>query len=182
MAAIGVDPDAFERFYREQVRAVEAFVARRVDDPHAVADLTASVVVAAIESAGSYRPGRGEPRDWLVGIAWNVVMGERRRTAREWRAVSRLRGRDLLDDTDVDALEERIDAERAARDLWTDLCQLPASERAVLELVALDGMTVGEAASALGIGAMAARVRLHRARRTMRNAAASESGLWEVSS
>jgi RNA polymerase sigma-70 factor, ECF subfamily len=182
VGAIGVDPDAFERFYRSHVRAVEAFVARRVDDPYAVADLTASVFVAAIESAESYRPGRGEPREWLLGIAWNVVMGERRRTAREWRAVSRLRGRELLEDADVDALERRIDAERLARDLWADLGRLPASERAVLELVALDGMSVGEAASALGIGAVAARVRLHRARRAMRNAAASKSGVWEVSS
>ena len=182
VGAIGVDPDAFERFYRAHVLAVEGFVARRVGDPQAVADLTANVFMAAIESAESYRPGRGEPRSWLLGIAWNVVMDERRRSAREWGAVARLRGRELLEDADVEALEARIDAERAARALWDDLGRLPASERVVLELVALDGMSVGEAARALGIGAVAARVRLHRARRAMRAAAVSETGVWEVSS
>jgi DNA-directed RNA polymerase specialized sigma24 family protein len=39
----------------------------------------------------------------------------------------------------------------------------------VLELVALDGLSVGEAGRALGIGAVAARVRLHRARARLRS-------------
>lgn len=182
VATIGVDPDAFERFYRSHVAAVEGFVARRMDDPFVVADLTANVFVAAIESAESYRPSRGEPRAWLFGIAWNVVMGERRRGAREWRAVARLRVRDLVEDDDLEMLVGRIDAERAARDLWTRLAQLPASERAVLELVALDGLSMSEAASALNIGLVAARVRLHRARRAMRCGSASAGERWEVSS
>jgi RNA polymerase sigma factor (sigma-70 family) len=182
VATIGVDPDAFERFYRAYVVAVEGFVARRVDDPFVVADLTASVFVAAIESAEAYRPSRGEPRAWLFGIAWNVVMGERRRGAREWRAVARLHGRDMVEDDDLETLLGRIDAARAARDLWAGLARLPASERAVLELVALDGLSVGEAGRALDIGPVAARVRLHRARRTMRSGSASAGELWEVSS
>lgn len=179
---IGVDPDAFERFYRSHVTAVEGFVARRVDDPFVVADLTASVFVAAIESAESYRASRGEPRAWLFGIAWNVVMGERRRGAREWRAVARLRARELVEDDDLEALLGRIAAEHAARDLWARLAELPAGERAVLELVALDGLSIGEAARGLGIGVVAARVRLHRARKAMRGGSGSASGLWEVSS
>jgi len=39
----------------------------------------------------------------------------------------------------------------------------------VLELVALDGLSAGEAGQALGIGAVAARVRLHRARRRLQS-------------
>ena len=39
----------------------------------------------------------------------------------------------------------------------------------MLELVALDGLSVSEAGQALGIGAVAARVRLHRARRRLRS-------------
>jgi RNA polymerase sigma-70 factor (ECF subfamily) len=68
-AEISSDPDAFERFYRRHVEAVERFVARRVSDPCLVADLTADVFVAAIDSAGAYRRSRGEPRAWLFGIA-----------------------------------------------------------------------------------------------------------------
>lgn len=169
LVAIASDPDAFERFYREHVEAVQCFVARRVDDPYLAADLTADVFVAVIESAGSYRRSRGEPVAWLYGIARNVVAGERRRKARELRMAARVRGRELVDGDDLVALHERIDGESAARALFGELRLLAAGERAVFELVALDGLSVGEAGRALGIGGVAARVRLHRARRRLRS-------------
>ena len=168
MAEIASDPDAFERFYREHVEAVQRFVARRVGDPYLAADLTADVFVAVIESAGSYRRSRGEPVAWLFGIARNVVADERRRTAKELRTAARIRGRELVDEDDLASLHERIDRESAARALYQELRLLPTGERAVLELVALDGLSAGEAGKALGIGAVATRVRLHRARRRLR--------------
>jgi RNA polymerase sigma-70 factor, ECF subfamily len=78
-----------------------------------------------------------------------------------------VRGRELVDEDDLVALHERIDAEATARSLYQELGLLSAGQRAVLELVALDGLTVGEAARALGISQVAARVRLHRARRLL---------------
>jgi DNA-directed RNA polymerase specialized sigma24 family protein len=44
---------------------------------------------------------------------------------------------------------------------------LPEGERAVLELVSVDGLTVAEAAAALNIRQVTARVRLHRARQAL---------------
>ena len=169
LAEIASDPDAFERVYRRHVEAVQRFVARRVNDPGLAADLTADVFVAMIESAGSYRRSRGEPVAWLYGIARNVVADERRRNARELRTALRVRGRELVDQDDLAALNDRIDREAAARALYHELARLPAGDRAVLELVAVDGLAVSEAGRALGIGAVAARVRLHRARRRMRD-------------
>lgn len=169
LAEIATDPDTFERFYREHVEAVQRFVARRVDDPYLAADLTADVFVAAIESAGSYRRSRGEPAAWLYGIARNVVAGERRRNAKELRTAARVRGRELVDEDDLATLHERIDRESSARTLHRELGALPAGERAVFELVALDGLSAGEAGQALGIGGVAARVRLHRARRRLQD-------------
>jgi RNA polymerase sigma factor (sigma-70 family) len=166
---IASDPDVFERFYREHVEAVQRFVARRVDDPYLAADLTADVFVAAIESAGTYRRTRGEPVAWLFGIARNVVAGEHRRNAKDARRAARVRGRELVGEDDLAALHARIDAEAAARSLYRELDQLSPGERAVLELVFLDGLTVADAARALGINPVAARVRLHRARRSLRD-------------
>lgn len=165
---IGGDPDAFEAFYRAHIEAIQRFVARRVDDPYLAADLTADVFLAAIESAHTYRPGRGSPTGWLYGVAHNVVAAERRRQARELRAAGRLSGRRLLEADDLARLEERIDAEAQARELYRAMNRLPGSERAVLELTALEGLTVSEAAQALRITPVAARVRLHRARRKLR--------------
>lgn len=164
----GADPGAFETFYRAYVEAVQNFVARRVSDPYLVADLTAEVFLAAIDAAGTYRRARGAPIAWLFGIARRLVASEYRRGQREDRAVGRLVGRRLVDDDDFARLEQRIDAQRQARQLYRSLDLLSDGERAVLELVALDGLTVAEAAQALGIAGVAARVRLHRARRLLR--------------
>jgi RNA polymerase sigma-70 factor (ECF subfamily) len=165
---IAHDPDTFEAFYREQAEAVQRFVARRVDDPLLAADLTAEVFLAAVEAAGSYRPGRGQPGAWLIGIARNVVSAERRRAGRERRAHASAGGRRLLDDDDIARMQSRIDAASRARELYLALADLPEGERAVLELTALEGMSPGEAAAVLGIRAVTARVRLHRARASMR--------------
>jgi RNA polymerase sigma-70 factor (ECF subfamily) len=171
-ARIAYDPDAFASFYREHVTAVTHFVARRVADPHTVADLTAEVFLAVIGSAHTYRPGRGTQVAWLYGIARNVIAAEFRRAAREQRAESLVAGRRLLDADDVDRLTEKIDAFRQVRELHEVLRALPEGERAVLELVSVDGLTVAEAAAALHIRQVTARVRLHRARRALLSAPA----------
>ena len=138
------------------------FVTRRVADPQLAADLTADVFLAAIEAAAQYRGSFGGPRTWLFGIVRNVVAAEFRRSARERRAEDLIAGRRLLDADDVDCLVTKINAARQVRELHADLQALPDGERAVLELVAVDGLSVAEAAAALGIRPVAARVRLHR--------------------
>jgi RNA polymerase sigma-70 factor (ECF subfamily) len=94
-------------------------------------------------------------------VARNTLAAERRRAAREVRLARRIAGRRLLDHDDVSHMEERLDADRPARQAIQALAGLPGSERAVLELVAVDQLTVGEEAAALGTCQGTARVRLH---------------------
>ena len=164
VAAIGRDPDAFEAFYREHLPWVRRFVARRVEDPHTAADLTADIFIAAIDSAASYRASSGRPAAWLAGVARNVVADHVRRRVREARANARISGRALLDEPSVERIAERIDGERMTRELYRSLAGLPDNQRAVVELVAVDGLSLSEAAQALGISPVSARVRYHRAR------------------
>jgi RNA polymerase sigma-70 factor, ECF subfamily len=168
--SIGTDPAAFTAFYRAHVVEVTRFVTRRVADPQLAADLTAEIFLAVINAAQHYRGSAGGPRTWLYGIARNVIAAEFRRSARERRAEALIAGRRLLEPADVDRLIEQIDASRQVRELHEGLRALPEGERAVLELVSVDGLTVAEAASALGIRPVTARVRLLRARRTLRSA------------
>lgn len=161
---IGHDPDHFEAFYREHVGAVGRFVSRRVDDPHVVADLTTDVFLAAIDASVGYRPDRGRPISWLLGIARNVVADHVRSRTREHQAARRLGGRRLLDDDAVAQLVERIDAERELRAIYRSLDGLPERDRKLFELVALDGLSITEAAAVLEVKPATARVRLHRAR------------------
>lgn len=169
LTSIGSDPDAFEAFYRAHVDVVMRFVARRVRDPQVVADLTVEVFMAAIDAARSAAVIRGEPAAWLYGVARNVINAERRRQGSQRRAMDRLTGRRPLTEDDIGRLVDRIDAEARARSLYEAMDVLPDHERRVLELVALDGLTVQEAAEVLGIRAGTARVRLHRARGRMKD-------------
>lgn len=180
MNEIGSDPDAFEAFYREHLGFVRSFVARRVDDPHTAADLTADIVVAVIESAHRYQSGSGPAVAWLAGIARNVVAGHLRTQARELRAMSRIRGRALLDDASIERIAQRLDVERSTRALYRSLDALPATQRDVVELVAVDGLSLAEAAAALGIAAGTARTRYHRARTRLQSELPTE--LTEVTS
>ena len=122
----------------------------------------------AVDAAPNYEPERAAPVAWLYGVARNVVAAEFRRSVRERRANARIEGRRLLDEDDVERMQERIDAAGRARELFEALAHIPEGERAVLELVALDELSVTEAASALGLRPVTARVRLHRARTALR--------------
>ncbi|GGB36231.1 DNA-directed RNA polymerase sigma-70 factor [Flexivirga endophytica] len=165
---IGSDPDVFEAFYREHVTAVERFVTRRVNDPHLAADLVVDVFLAAIDTANSYRPNRGSPLGWLYGVARHVVARELGRRARERAVVRRVGGRRLLTPESQARLEERIDAERQSRALYAAMAELREDDRALLELVAIDGLSVAEAARTLGLRPGTARVQLHRSRQRLR--------------
>jgi RNA polymerase sigma factor (sigma-70 family) len=165
VSSIATDPDVFEVFYREHLEAVQRYVARRVAHPHLAADLTADVFLAAVDSAASYRADRGTPVSWLLGIARHVLATEFRRQSRDRDVVRRISGRRLLDADSLARIEERIDAERQARNLYDALASLPRRDRALMELVAVDGLSVAEAAAVLGVKPGTARVRLHRSRK-----------------
>ncbi len=165
---IGTDPDIFEAFYREHVEDLQRFIARRVGERERAADLTAEIFLAAIESADGYRPRSGTPKAWLYGIARVVIANDARRRDAERGREDRWRGSALLDSDDAARIDARIDAASRSRDLYAAMDRLPEAERAVLELVALDELTVAEAATAAGLRPVTARVRLHRARRKLR--------------
>ncbi|WP_340538504.1 RNA polymerase sigma factor [Nocardioides sp. GXZ039] len=186
VTAIGRDPDAFEAFYREHLETVGRFVARRVDDPHLAADLTADVFLAAIAASDGYRSDLGRPVAWLIGIARNVVADHVRRRFREHDATRRIAGRRLLDADSITRIEERIDAERELRAVYAVLGDLPDKDRRLFELVALDGLSITDAASVLGVKPATARVRLHRSRarvqRLMSEAAPAPFQIQEITS
>lgn len=161
---IGSDPELLDAFYREHIAAVKAFFARRVDDPNQVADLTADTFLSAMGASARYRPEAGRPIAWLMGIARNTAAQASRQSARRRRAERRIEGRRLLDEDAAACIEERIVAERHSRALYSGLAGLSKRDRALMELVAVDGLSVVAAAEQLRMKPGTARVRLHRSR------------------
>jgi RNA polymerase sigma-70 factor (ECF subfamily) len=171
------DPAAFEVFYRRHVDRVIGFAARRVTDPADAADLVAATFVTVLTAARSYDPGRGEPGAWLLGIAARLIVNARRRKARESAALARIAGRRLIGPSDIERLEERIDAARSSQAVIAALERLRPRAREALLLVSEAGLRPAEAARVLGISPAAFRMRLSAARRALdRAVAAADAG------
>jgi RNA polymerase sigma-70 factor (ECF subfamily) len=159
----------FEQIYRANVGVLTAYFARRSTDPQTVADLTSETIVRAAGSFGRFDPDRGSARAWLFGIAAHVFAQYCARAADGRAAVVRLAGMADLPADEIEELVEKIDAQRVGRELMDRCSQLPALERAAIELVDLDGLTPKEAAAVLGVARGVLRMRLSRARARLRN-------------
>ena len=160
--------EEFEQVYRRNVDVLMGYFARRCREPQTVADLTSETFVRAAEGFAKFDPRRGSDRAWLFGIAAHVFARHCEQSAGGREAVARLGGHRTLDEDEIEELAGRIDAEREGTALMQRCAQLPAVERAAIELVDLEGFSPMEAAQALGVSRVAFRKRLSRARSRLR--------------
>ncbi|MFZ1993451.1 MAG: RNA polymerase sigma factor [Solirubrobacteraceae bacterium] len=160
--------EEFEQVYLRNVDVLMGYFARRCRDPQTVADLTSETFVRAVNGFAGFDPRRGTDRAWLFGIAARVFAFHCEQSAGGRGAVARLGGHRPLAEDEVEELAERIDAERKGAELMRRCEQLPAVERAAIELVDLEELTPKEAALALGVSRVAFRKRLSRARSRLR--------------
>jgi RNA polymerase sigma-70 factor (ECF subfamily) len=167
LARLDSDIEAFETFYRRHVSRVSAYAARRCTSAADVADVVAQSFVRLFEVAHRFDPSRGAPLAFVFAITANVIRDHHRMLRRQRGLVQRLAGRDLLDADETERIEAAIDAARAAPEALDILRRAPEEQTAVLWMVA-DGASTAQAAQALGISPVAARVRLLRARRRAR--------------
>ena len=170
LAAIASGPGAFTEFYLRHLARVTGMGVRRFDNPEDVADFVATVFLEVLGSAGGFDPARGRAVAWLYGVGSNVATAMYRQRQRAAQAEQRISGRALLDPDDYARVEERIDAAARLRQACLAMRDLPEQDRRLLELVAVDGLSTREAAHALMLTPVAARVRLSRARSRLRAA------------
>jgi RNA polymerase sigma-70 factor, ECF subfamily len=72
--------EAFATLFDRYRQAIWAFFRRRVADRGRAEELTQDAFVAVLEGAGRYE-ARGPFRSYLFGIAYNILLAERRRVA-----------------------------------------------------------------------------------------------------
>ena len=129
-------------------------------------DLVHDALVRAYERRSTFRSG-ASLRNWLFSILHNIfVDGYRRRQAELRREAEAARFADL---TFPAKQESRLYLQQISRAFLA----LPDEQRAVLHLVAIEGLAYQEAANALSIPIGTLMSRLSRARATLR---ASEEG------
>jgi RNA polymerase sigma-70 factor (ECF subfamily) len=151
----------FGSLYREQARAILAYALRRVENPEDASDVVAETFLVAWRRLDEVPFGQGE-RLWLYAVARRVTANTRRAEGRRTRLSERL--------------AETLPTELAippgpggeAKEVLRAMAGLGDEERELLLLVAWDELSPSEAAKVLGLSQLAARSRLHRARRRLR--------------
>ena len=152
------EPESMGVLYERHAPAVFRYLARRAG-PSAAEDLLSEVFIAALDGRTRVEAhASGSALPWLYGIARNVLRRHFRPGAAHWVAAPD-------PGMDWDAVDARLDAEAKRGQLRSALTVLSERDRELLLLVAWEGLTPAEAAEVLGIGTVAARSRLHRARR-----------------
>ncbi|MBS1861395.1 MAG: sigma-70 family RNA polymerase sigma factor [Actinobacteria bacterium] len=153
----------FTKLYREQGRAILEYSLRRVEDPEDAADVVAETFLVAWRRLGEVPIGDGA-RLWLYGVARlvlaNLARAERRRTRLGRRLAETLR-------TELTAQPA---PQGEAAEVLRAIGLLGEEDRELLLLVTWEELSPSQAARVLGISALAARSRLHRARRRLRQA------------
>src|SRR5690242_9554325 len=158
----GTRRQRFEAAYRELYAPICGYALRRVREPEDAAEVIAETF-ATLWRRFDRCPQGDELRPWLFGVARRVISnqrrGERRRSALSERLAAHA-------DPATAAVEAVEDASELARAFAT----LSESDRELLSLFAWEGLTREELAIALGTNRAAVRLRLHRARKRLRDA------------
>jgi RNA polymerase sigma-70 factor (ECF subfamily) len=170
------DPHDFARFYRRHLAAVVAYVARRLRDPEATADLVGEVFAAALASRMSYDERKGDARAWLCTIAANEITDSVRRGQVRDACRRRLGIEPIaLESTDLSRVEEMAAAASLVGNAEVWIEGLPAPTAAALRARVLDEREYGDIARSLKCSESVVRQRVSRGLRELRTALGGES-------
>ena len=155
------DRGAFDELVRRTHRDTFTLALRLVGDPDDARDVTQEVYLRAFRGLAKFR-GDAQFTTWLYRITAN-------RAATHLRQRGRHRHEPLPDEVWIeDGSEGLREAVEVRGELARAVNALPAKLRVVVVLRDVYGLSHGDIAEELSISESAAKVRLHRARRTLR--------------
>lgn len=146
------DPDAFGELFRRHRDRMWAIALRTMGDPEEAADALQDALISAFRRAGSFR-GEAAVTTWLHRIVINACLDRIRRRAVRPTVP-------LVDQPVPDPTGDR----EIRLDVTAALAQIPAEQRAALVLIDMQGYSVEEAATILGVPAGTVKSRCARGR------------------
>jgi RNA polymerase sigma-70 factor, ECF subfamily len=146
----------FEHVYRDNYHLILGYAMRRATDDEA-ADVVAETFMIAWRRLADLPDGEAA-RLWLYGTARRVLANKRRGERRRRRLHARVSA--AATSTTGDVVPGDRDVVGAA------FARVPAAQRELLALVAWEELDSRQIAAVLGCSTNAARIRLHRARRS----------------
>jgi RNA polymerase sigma-70 factor, ECF subfamily len=160
LLAVGPTADAFHELFDRHFKAVHRYLARRVGRDRAD-DLASQTFTVAFTRRATFRTDAIDARPWLLGIATNLLMNERRAEQRSFETADRIQAQPVppVAEPAVDGLDHEIAAALAGLD---------PDQRDVLLLFAWGELSYEEIALALAIPVGTVRSRMSRARSCLR--------------
>lgn len=159
MANEGDREERFRRLCEAHTAAVLAYALRRTRREDA-ADVVAETFLVAWRRLDEVDERSALP--WLYAVARRVLLSQQRASRRQRAIAERVAGAELAGQPDTSSQSS------GSQGLLDALAGLPEREREVLMLAAWEELSSREAARVLGCSATAYRIRLHRARRRLR--------------
>jgi len=175
-AARSGDRAAFEQVVRLTYRETYTLALRLTGDEEDAADVSQETYLRAWRGIGRFR-GDADVRTWLYRITANCAathLGRRRRHRHDQLGTS---GAEPADHHPAGDPEAAALAGAGLAELGAAVAALGPKLRAVLVLRDVYGLALAQIAEDLGISETAAKVRLHRARRALRDLVSDEGGL-----
>jgi RNA polymerase sigma-70 factor (ECF subfamily) len=168
-AAQAGDADAFDHLARHALPSLRRWALVRTGDPDDADDVVQRTLVRAYTAIDSLR-GAQAFHGWLYAIMRNVASELGRRARSRDRTLKRLEAAHAPDAAhEVGGRNPQSSESTELADLVrTFLKELSDQQRAIMDLVDLQGMTPTEAGKVMGLRPSTARVHLLRARRRIR--------------
>ena len=148
-----------EALYRRHAGELRGYLYRRAGETGA--ELLGDVFVIALKRVDEL-PAPDLHRAWLFGIARRLLLAADRQALQRQKAE---REHAALDDPATEF--SQVGPSVRARAVWEALSSLSEQDQELIRLTEWEQLTMTEASAVLGIRAGTARVRLHRARRSL---------------
>ena len=167
------DREALAELVRLTHRRAYNLALRLVGDRFDAEDVVQEAYLRMFRALGGFRE-EARFETWMHRIVTNAALNLLRRRGRFGELLDEGEARDIPDPSRT---EERL----IARDeLTRAVAQLPAGQRAVLVLKDVYGLSCREIGAEIGIGEGAVKVRLHRARKRLKESLTVEDDAGEV--
>ncbi len=169
------DPDAFCAFYDRHVRRLFGWLSGETLDAAVAAELTAETFAQALRSMSRFRgDSTGSARAWLYRIARRLLVRHRTKGRLETRARHRLRMPTSYEE-EFAAVEERVSSELLRELVAAEFTSLPGEQREAVRLRVIDELSYDEIGARLACTPGAARTRVSRALRILREHLSEEA-------
>ncbi len=162
------DAEIWRELLRVQIPRLYALFLNRRPNPSLAEELVQTTVFDAVRGLSSYDPARGNPEEWLFGIAHNNIRLEiRKRAARPSIDGDISAYLDLIDASELpDEVLERAETTELVR---TALDRLDEKERRVLTAKYIQDLSARQISEQLSITEKAVHDLLYRARISLRD-------------